>query len=92
MVAHHAVLVVNMLRVAEQTREDVEVKPEENDPDVLWDLAEAANKITRKNYQEVWHDTLQAREEILSRFNLGLLDLRQRAKGERLFWTIASRI
>ncbi len=92
MVAHHAVLVVNVLGVAEQTREDVEVKPEENDPDVLWDLAEAANKITRKNYQEVWHDTLQAREEILSRFNLGLLDLRQRAKGERLFWTIASRI
>ena len=92
MVAHHAVLVVNVLGVAEQTREDSEVALEEGDPDVLWDLAEVGAKVSRKNYQESWHDALQDREEILSRFNLGLLDLRQRAKGERLFWKVATRI
>ncbi len=92
MVAHHAVLVVNVLGVAEQTREDIDVALEESDPDVLWDLAEVGNKVSRKNYQESWHDALQDREEILSRFNLGLLDLQQRAKGERLFWKVATRI
>ena len=92
MVAHHAVLIVNVLGVAEQTREDVEVTLSDDDPDVLWDLHETGSRITRKNYQEAWHDALSAREEILSRFNLGLVDLRQRAKGERLFWKVAAKI
>ena len=92
MVAHHAVLVVNVLGVAEHAPTDVTVTVTDDDPDVLWDLQEVANKVTRKNYQEAWHDAIQAREEILSRFNLGLVDLRQRAKGERLFWQAAARI
>jgi arginine decarboxylase len=41
---------------------------------------------------EAWHDAQQIREEALDRFSLGLLDLKDRARIERLFWSIAREI
>ena len=41
---------------------------------------------------EIWHDAQEIREEALNLFSLGLLDLKSRAKIERLFWTIAREV
>ncbi|MFZ5479387.1 MAG: biosynthetic arginine decarboxylase [Myxococcota bacterium] len=92
MAAHHAVLVFNVLGVTEFPAAEHEVTLLEDDPDVLWELKEIHDGLTRKNYQEAYHDALAAKEEILSRFNLGLLDLRQRARGERIFWQSCQKI
>ena len=40
------------------------------------------SRLTRKNMLEVYHDALSLRDEMLSRFNLGLVDLPTRAQGE----------
>ena len=42
--------------------------------------------ISRKNFQEAYHDALQLKEEATRLFNVGLLDLRGRARVEQLFW------
>ena len=92
MVAHHAVLIFNVLGTTRHP-EDVEVvQLDEEDPDVLHDLAEGLKKLSRKTYMELWHDAQAARDEILTMFKLGLIDLRQRARGERLFWQVSRRI
>ncbi len=89
--AHHAVLVFNVLGVSEMlTVRDMAIT--EDDPDILHELKEIHDGVTRKNYQEAYHDAITAKEEILSRFNLGLLDLTQRARGERIFWQTCQRI
>ena len=91
MAAHHAVLVFNVLGVSEMpVAQNVAIT--ESDPDILQELKEIHDGVTRKNYQEAYHDAITAKEEILSRFNLGLLDLSQRAHGERLFWQTCQRI
>ncbi len=92
LVAHHAMLIVNVLGVGEHPTGGEAVAPGEGDPDVLHDLYEAVSTVSRKNYQSAWHDGQAARQEILSRFNLGLLDLQQRARGEHMFWQLAGRI
>jgi arginine decarboxylase len=92
MVAHHAVLVVNVLDVTEAPTPDRTTALTEDDPDVLHELAEVVTRVSGRTYQQSWHDAVALREEVLSRFNLGLLDLSQRAKGERLFWTACARI
>jgi arginine decarboxylase len=89
--AHHSVLVFNVLGVTDFSV-DKEVAVTEDDPDVLQELKELGAGLTRKNYQEAYHDALAAKEEILSRFNLGLLTLVQRARGERLFWQTCQKI
>ncbi len=89
--AHHAVLVFNVLGVSEMnSTKDALIT--EGDPDILQELKEILDGVTRKNYQEAYHDAITGKEDLLSRFNLGLLDLSQRARGERLFWQICQKI
>ncbi len=61
------------------------------EPQVVQDLAEVARKISVKNYREFYHDAVEYRDQMYSLFNLGLLDLEDRAKGENLFWEIAGK-
>ena len=89
--AHHSILIVNVLGTTD-FRVETPAVVTDDDPDVLLELKEILDGITRKNFQEAYHDALAAKEEVLSRFNLGLLDLAQRARGEQLFWEISQRI
>jgi len=82
---HHSVLVFDVLGVSE-LRDAVTPEPvSETDPRVLQDLLELWNNLSRKNAQESWHDLLQVKEEAATLFSLGYLDLRARARVEKLF-------
>ncbi|MFN8587130.1 MAG: biosynthetic arginine decarboxylase [Candidatus Eisenbacteria bacterium] len=86
LVAHHSVLVFNVLDVNEVLvgQSPPEVNPK--DPQVIQQLTETWRGISRKNFQESYHDALQLKEEATSLFNVGLLDLQGRARVEQLFW------
>jgi arginine decarboxylase len=92
MVAHHSVLIFDVLG----TQEMLSGKPPEavgaDDPKVLKDLSEVWTGISRKNVQEAYHDALQLKEEASTLFSLGFLDLRGRARVERLFWDCCEKI
>ncbi|RME56181.1 MAG: biosynthetic arginine decarboxylase, partial [Deltaproteobacteria bacterium] len=84
--AYHAILVTNV--ITEIHGDTPAVTATEEDPLVVQELAELRDEITIKNFREFYHDALHQREELLSMFNLGYLDLESRAKGESLFWEI----
>jgi len=86
LVAHHSVLVFNVLDVNEVLAGHAPPAAAEDDPPVIQKLIETWRGITRKNFQESYHDALQLKEEGNSLFNVGLLDLRDRARVEQLFW------
>jgi arginine decarboxylase len=94
LVAHHALLVFNVLGQTEENPEDrfEPLPPSDGEHSIIQDLREIASTITRKNYQEAYHDALQLKEDALSLFRHGILDLTSRAKAEDLFWRIAKRI
>lgn len=92
MVAHHSVLVFNVLGVNEVLPQSAPPVPTEKDHKVLHNLHETHQSITRKNVIEAYHDAVQAKEEALTLFNLGYLDLKSRGRCERLFWACCARI
>lgn len=92
LVAHHAVLLVNVLGASGPPTGGEPRPPADDDPEVLHELFEALSYCNRKGYQAAWHDAQAARTQALNMFNLGLLDLRQRARAERLFWQVVGRI
>jgi arginine decarboxylase len=57
--------------------------------DVLREMKDILEGMTRKNHREYYHDALEKREELYGLFDLGYLSLRERALGERLFDAIA---
>jgi arginine decarboxylase len=86
MVAQHSVLIFDVLGVSQQTIAGAPETPlDESDHRVLYDLAELRSELDESNAQEAWHDLQELREEATSLFALGYLDLRGRAKAERLY-------
>ena len=88
--AYHALLVTNVLDEIETVVEDRHepVTIAEDDPQVVTELYDLRERISVKNYREYYHDALEHREELFTLFNLGLISLEDRAKGEVLFWDV----
>lgn len=92
MTAHHSVLVFDVLGVHEMLSGKPPEPVREDDHKVMKDLAEIWSSISHKNVQEAYHDCLQLKEEASTLFSLGYLDLRGRARVERLFWDCCEKI
>jgi len=92
MAAHHSVLIFDVLGVQEMISGKPPDPVAEDDPKVIRDLAEIWSTVSQKNVQEAYHDSLQIKEEASSLFSLGYLDLRARARVERLFWDCCEKI
>jgi len=90
--AHHSVLVFNVLGTNEVLLGQPPEASATDDHDVIRKLYEVWAGCTRKNFQESYHDALQIKEEAITAFNLGYLDLKARARAEQLFWAICEKI
>jgi arginine decarboxylase len=86
LVAHHSVLVFNILDVNQVVAGQTPPAVDEAEHAVIHQLVETWRSVSRKNFQEAYHDALQLKEEATNLFNVGLLDLRGRARVEQLFW------
>ena len=56
------------------------------------DILEICDNLGRKNRLESLHDAQQIRERAQAMFDLGLLDLRAKAKIETVYWQIAAAV
>ncbi|HEY4394143.1 MAG TPA: biosynthetic arginine decarboxylase [Polyangia bacterium] len=91
-VAHHSMLVVDILGVGEF---DVGKAPEKVGKDssrVVKNLFETFKDVSRKNVLEAYHDALEYKEEALQLFNLGNLSLEERVVAEDIFWAICQKL
>ncbi|HKS27122.1 MAG TPA: biosynthetic arginine decarboxylase [Pyrinomonadaceae bacterium] len=90
--AYHAIIVTNVVDEIETVVEDISpMEIDEDDPQVVVELGDLRESISVKNYREYYHDALEHREELFTLFNLGLISLEDRAKGEVLFWDVCER-
>jgi arginine decarboxylase len=92
LVAHHSVLVFNVLGANEILVGQIPESLAEDEHPVIQQLYETYDGVSRKNFQEAYHDALQIKEEAITAFNLGFLDLKARARVEELFWATCEKI
>src|SRR5918995_5946559 len=96
--AHHSVLIFNALGSSALDKFRVAGSIEENYsgseelPQPVLDLFEAYRTVSERRLVECYHDALQAREQALQMFNLGLLSLEFRGLAERLYWATCARV
>jgi len=86
--AYHAIFITNVIRTLNPGLGGSEINPSRVDSEVVEELTDLYKDINPKNFREYYHDALQNREELQSLFNLGYLNLQNRAHGEWLFWQI----
>ncbi|HYG62374.1 MAG TPA: biosynthetic arginine decarboxylase, partial [Thermoanaerobaculia bacterium] len=91
-VAHHAVLVMEVLGASEFEVGKLPKRPPADAEPSLRNLFETYREVSRKNVLESYHDAVTYRDELLTLFNLGHLSLQDRGLAEDLFWAICQKI
>ena len=92
MTAYHTVFITSIRDEIETFAQDKPVVTiDEDDPQVITELKDLCDGINGKNYAEYYHDALEHKDELHTQFNLGLISLEDRAKGEVLFWEACAR-
>jgi len=93
LVAHHAVLVVNVLDVVRRLGQQAPEKPAAEAPvqlQQLWEtLTYFGGSVTPR---EALHDAAALREDITKLFNLGHASLAERAQMDDIYWRLMARI
>jgi len=89
--SHQSVLIFDVLGTSEVLRE-VPEPVDENAHQIPRNLYEIYQSISPENYQEVYHDAIQFKQEAISLFNLGYLGIAERAKTEQLYWACCEKI
>ena len=87
--AYHAILVTNIQDEIETVVDSkIPLTLNADDPPTVKELHDLRETINAKNYREYYHDAIENRDELFTMFNLGLISLEAKGKGEVLFWDI----
>jgi arginine decarboxylase len=91
-VAHHSVLVFNVLGVSDFGEDGIvrTATPEMEQP--LVDLIETYDGLNSRNALESYHDAQQALDMAMNLFSAGYLPLEQRSQVENLYWAICLKL
>ena len=91
-VAHHAVVVVDVLGVGELSVGRPPEAPPAGAHLALRHLFDTYREVSRKNLLEAFHDAVEYRDECLSLYSLGHLSLAERVLAEDTYWALCKRI
>lgn len=92
MTAYHSVFITSIRDEIETFADDEpEVTIDDDDPSIITELKWLCDDLNGKNYIEYYHDALEHKDSLHTEFNLGLISLEDRAKGEVLFWEVCAR-
>ncbi|MEC9282762.1 MAG: biosynthetic arginine decarboxylase [Bdellovibrionota bacterium] len=92
LVAHHSVLLMNVLGVNEVAKKEHNVVPERKDSPIIHNLAAIYSSLNVDSLNEAYNDVMELKEDALKLYSLGYLSLTERAKAEDLVWTNLTRI
>lgn len=92
LVAHHAVLVAQVLDEAPTLEVIPTLDPPPTDEPILQDFKDLYDKVSIKNCLETLHDAVSMREEVNQRFVNGVLGIRERAYAEQTFWRLMAKV
>jgi arginine decarboxylase len=91
-VAHHSLLVFNVLGVSGFGNGDFPTLATPDMEQPLVDLIETYNGLTTRNLTESYHDAQQALDMAMNLFSGGYLPLDQRSQAENLYWAICVKL
>ncbi len=92
LVAHHSLLVFNVLGLNEVQKKELMFQASKDDHRVIQELQYVYEQLNDKNLHEFYHDVMHIKETTLQLFTFGVLSLTQRAKIEHMSWVILTRM
>ncbi len=92
LVAHHSVLIINVLGTSRRTEQGELIDPGEDAPMQLRQLYDTYASLDDIVPREAFHDAQAQREDVHRLFSLGHCSLEQRALADACYWRIIDRL
>lgn len=92
LVAHHSVLITEVIDVAPMLEPVERLDPPPTEHDILHQLFDLYEDLTPESCQETLHDALEVKEKILESFTHGTLNLLERAYAEKVYRYLIAKI
>lgn len=92
LVAHHSVLITEVIDVAPMLEPVEKLDNPPTDNDILLQLYDLYHNLAPQSCQEALHDALELKEKILDNFVLGSLSLVERAYAEKVYRFLIAKI
>ncbi|NPD92542.1 biosynthetic arginine decarboxylase [Xylanibacter muris] len=90
--AHHSILVIDVLETASLPKMPEEFEPDNDSHHLVKDLYDIWDNLNPRTMLEDWHDAEDIRQLALESFSHGLLDLKNRAEIEKMYWSVCQEI
>ncbi len=91
-VAHCSVLLFNVFEVTKFIPQEAPEPLDAEAPEMLRYLFHVYKTLSPKNIQEAYNDAVYYRQELRNQFQHGAVTLRERARGDHIFWNVVARI
>jgi arginine decarboxylase len=92
LVAHHSILIFNVMGVNNLYRQKPPMEATKKDPSIMQEMSYIFDKLTPENINECFNDLMQSKSEVLNLFTYGVLSLTQRAWCESMHFAIATKM
>jgi arginine decarboxylase len=91
--AHHSCVITNVFGKVNLTKhKNVETTAKPSDHLLLRNIKNLYQDLNLSNYQDIYNDACIIKEETVSAFKLGVLNLKERSIVETLYWNICHQI
>ena len=91
--AHHSCVITNVFGNVELAKpKEIQTESDTEDHLLLRNIKHLYRELNHSNYQDVYNDACIIKDEAVSAFKLGVIDLIQRSKIESLYWNICHQI
>src|SRR6516225_3040774 len=91
-VAHHSVLIVEVIGSIEKVRSETPVPCGDNEHPLVRELCDIKKNLAKLNKLEAYHDAQERRDDAQHMFTLGMMDLPDKAKIENLYYEISREV
>lgn len=92
MVAHHAMLIVNVIEVEQAVPKEELVPASPDETQVVQELWYGYKTISERSAIEIYHDACHWMAEAHSMYNLGIISLIERARAEQIYLATCYRV
>lgn len=87
--AHHSMVITNVIDKINVKQPNHDTTIREDEHHLIKNMREMHGwEMTEENFQEIYNEAIQIKEQALSAFNLGVISLEDRAIIETLYWQI----
>ena len=92
LVAHHSLLVTEVMDVSSLLESKSEIEPPPSRHPILVEFYELYQIVEPKNCHEIFHDVIHLQENTIQEFTRGKMELVERAYADRIYWHLIYKI